>query len=782
MRGMIPAGTGSWQKSMPFSAHSGTMFSLVLPPLHEHMSSFYTTDALAERLGTLIEALPDAIFFKDGEGRWRVVNAAGLRLFGLAGQDWEGKTDRELGALHPALAEAFEACHRDDEAAWAQRTRHDTLEEVPDPDTAELHTFEVTKIPLFYGNGERRGLVVIGRDITARKRMEENELRQRTSLRHLNEIAALSHLPLAEQFKQALMVGAAHLGLEFGIVSHIVEDTYHIVSQVSPPDTLQDGQTFPFGQTYCSMTIARNDVLAIDDMGHSPHMGHPCYQAFQLEAYIGAPIRLDGEIYGTVNFSSPHPYRRPFDEGDKEFVQLLARWVESAMERSRVERQLIDSELQLRTIIEYEPECVKMLAADGTLLQMNRAGLNMIDADAPEQVIGKSVIDIVTPEFRKPFRALTKQVFEGQPGRLEFQIRSLKGVHRWLETNAVPLTDSQGDIVSLLGVTRDISERKQAETALRESEKRFRDTLEYAPIGMSITSLGGHIILANRALCHLLGYDKATLETMAFRDFTHPEDLAQSAANMERVLAGEIDSYQMEKRYLHKNGQAVWVQLTASLLKDTEGAPINFIAQVEDISERKRDQEQIRQLAYYDTLTNLPNRRLLMDRFNQALSQAKRFQRSLAVMFIDLDRFKAINDQLGHDIGDELLKVVAARLNTCVRTGDTVSRQGGDEFIVILTEIKHPEDAERVARKILDALALSVAVGEHRLHITTSIGIAVFPVDGTEDARELMKKADMAMYEAKDAGRNQYRLCCCPTGYEGARCVHGGGNGPSGQA
>lgn len=722
------------------------------------MSSFHTPNELAERLGTLIEALPDAVFFKDGEGRWQVVNAAGLRLFRLTGQDWKGKTDLELGRIHPALADAFNACQRDDEAAWKQRTRHDTLEEVPDPDTGEMLTFEVTKIPLFHGNGERRGLVVIGRDVTARKRMEANELRQRTSLRHLSKIAALSHLPLAEQFRRALEVGAAHLGLEFGIISHIEGDTYHVVSQVSPPDTLQDGQTFPFGQTYCSMTIAINDVLAIEDMGHSPHMGHPCYQTFQLETYIGAPIRVGGEVYGTVNFSSPQPYRRPFDEGDREFVQLLARWAESAMERSRVERQLMESELQLRTIIENEPECVKMLAADGTLLQMNRAGLNMIDADAPEQVIGKSIADVIMPAYRKPFRALIRQVFAGKSGRLEFQIRSLKGAYRWLETNAVPLADSRGEIVSLLSVTRDISERKQAETALRESEKRFRDTLEFAPIGMSITSLDGHIILANHALCRILGYDKDALETMAFRDFTHPDDMEPSANNMRRVLAGEIDSYQMEKRYVHKNGQTVWVQLTASLLKNTEGAPLNFIAQVEDISARKRDQEQIRQLAYYDTLTNLPNRRLLRDRLNQALSQAKRFRRSLAVMFIDLDRFKAINDQLGHDIGDELLKVVADRLSTCVRTGDTVSRQGGDEFVIVLTEIKHPGDAERVARKILDALALPIPVEEHQLRITTSIGIAVLAVDGTEDARTLMKKADIAMYEAKEAGRNQYRL------------------------
>lgn len=735
------------------------------------MSHFNTTDELAERLVTLIEALPDAIFFKDGEGRWRIVNSAGLRLFRLSDQDWEGRTDQELGRIQPELTAYFDTCQRDDEMAWELGRRYDSLEQVPDPDTGEMRVYEVSKIPLFHANGGRRGLVVIGHDITERKRIEAYEQRLRTSLRLLGEITALSHLSLAEQFRQALAVGVAHLGLEFGIISHIVDDTYHIVSQVSPPDTLREGQTFPLGMTYCSITIAQDGVLTIEDMGKSPHVGHPCYRTFQLEAYIGAPIRLDGEVYGTVNFSSARPFPRHFDEGDREFVQLLARWAESALERSRVERQLIESEVQLRTIIEYEPECVKTLDAEGRLLKINRAGLDMLDADFPAQVIGTPIIDVVTPEYRERYRAMNARVFDGHPGQLEFEIDSLKGVRRWLETKAVPMVDSEGDVVSLLSVTRDISERKHAEAALRESEKRFRDTLEYAPIGMSITDLDGRILMANRALCRLLGHDKSALENKFFRDFTHPDDLAKSSADMERVLAGEIDTYQLEKRYLHKDGRTVWVQLTASLLRNTEGAPLNFIAQVEDISDRKRDQERIHQLAYYDSLTNLPNRRLLLDRFNHALTQARRFQRSLAVMFIDLDRFKAINDQLGHDIGDELLKVVATRLGGCVRAGDTVSRQGGDEFIVLLPEINASSDAALVAVKILASLARPIEVGEHQLHITTSIGIAIRPDDGAEDARDLMKKADMAMYAAKEAGRNQYRFCNCPTGLASARCV-----------
>jgi diguanylate cyclase (GGDEF)-like protein len=177
-----------------------------------------------------------------------------------------------------------------------------------------------------------------------------------------------------------------------------------------------------------------------------------------------------------------------------------------------------------------------------------------------------------------------------------------------------------------------------------------------------------------------------------------------------------------------------------------------------DITERKQMENQIFNLAYFDPLTNLPNRRMLLDRLAHALSQAKHHQRSLAIMFLDLDNFKKINDTLGHDVGDELLKAVAVRLNTCIRTGDTVSRQGGDEFIIVLSEITHPDDAALVADKIIKVINNPVRIADSTLNVTTSIGIAVYPINGGDDTLELMKKADKAMYAAKQAGRNSYKF------------------------
>ena len=301
-----------------------------------------------------------------------------------------------------------------------------------------------------------------------------------------------------------------------------------------------------------------------------------------------------------------------------------------------------------------------------------------------------------------------------------------------------------------------LREREQADEALRESEETFRTILDNAPIGMAVVSLEGYFVLVNLALCSIVGYTKEELERRTFQEITHPDDLNADLANLQHLVDGGSNSYRMEKRYLHKDGHVVWVQLTVTAQRDACGHPITFIAQIEDISDRKIQRERIHQLAYYDALTELPNRRLLKDRLKQALNQAKRFERSLAVMFLDLDRFKEVNDSLGHDAGDELLKIVSGRLVACVRGVDTVSRQGGDEFIIVLEEIADPQDAAVVARKVIDAVNEPIDLQGHIVRITTSIGIAVYPVNGREDARTLMKHADKAMYQAKEMGRNGF--------------------------
>ena len=434
-------------------------------------------------------------------------------------------------------------------------------------------------------------------------------------------------------------------------------------------------------------------------------------------------------------------------------------------ERKQAEQKLAESELRLQTIIENEPECVKLVAADGTLLQMNRAGLDMIDADSADQVIGKKVQGIIVQEYRKDFMALTQRVFEGESGNMEFEICGLKGTHRWLDTHAVPLRDPQGRVTALLSVTRNITERKQAEQALRIAATAFE-----SQEGMMVTDANQVILRVNHAFTELTGYS-------AEEAVGEPASLLKSGRqdqefyrNMGACLS-EAGIWQGEILNRRKNGEIYPAWLVITAVKNSGGAITHYVGAFSDITQRKEAEERIRNLAFYDPLTQLPNRRLLLDRLGQALAGSARNQRHGALMFLDLDHFKTLNDTRGHDVGDLLLVEVARRLQTCVRDGDSVARLGGDEFVIMLEGLDAEEtlaaaQAEAVAEKIRAAInqpyTLRRSDGQegkdaNEYHCTSSIGISLF-LDHEKKLDELLKYADVAMYEAKGAGRDTIRF------------------------
>jgi len=239
-------------------------------------------------------------------------------------------------------------------------------------------------------------------------------------------------------------------------------------------------------------------------------------------------------------------------------------------------------------------------------------------------------------------------------------------------------------------------------------------------------------------------------------EFIHPRD-AEEVRQISRLIT---DTHPMTFSYRvrRKNGELTWFETTSRALREAGSAQVTEIVSVSrDISERKRVEEEIEHQAYHDALTGLPNRRLFRDRLTVALAHARRLKLPLAVMFLDLDRFKYVNDTLGHSLGDELLKAVGTRLRMSLREEDSVARMGGDEFTVLLTNLGDPADAAKIAHKVLDIVAQPMHIEGHDLFITTSIGIACFPNDG-ENAEILLKNADHAMYRAKDAGRNSVQL------------------------
>jgi diguanylate cyclase (GGDEF)-like protein/PAS domain S-box-containing protein len=314
-------------------------------------------------------------------------------------------------------------------------------------------------------------------------------------------------------------------------------------------------------------------------------------------------------------------------------------------------------------------------------------------------------------------------------------------------------TTLDGDSLLLL-IARDSTERRLAQARLRESEQRFRLTFSQAAVGIGQLNADGTLQRANRKLRDILGYPERALRSLPLPAIVHPDDGALVQEMTRSLRGGTIRDAARELRCRHRQGHYVWINLTMSSMRDGAGE-FKFIVVVEDISQRKQVERELLHLACHDVLTGLPNRKLLRDRLDQAVLDAGREQGALAVLFIDLDRFKNVNDSLGHGAGDSVLIEVAQRLRRSVRGADVVARHGGDEFVVLLTGLAHEDDAAGAARHILDTLAQPFMLQGQELFPACSIGVSLYPRDGGDSAA-LLKNADTAMYRAKESGRNQF--------------------------
>jgi len=305
---------------------------------------------------------------------------------------------------------------------------------------------------------------------------------------------------------------------------------------------------------------------------------------------------------------------------------------------------------------------------------------------------------------------------------------------------------------------RNIETAERHVAALQESEERFRSAFDYAAIGMALVSPEGRWLQVNRSLCEIIGYTEAELLGMSFQEISHPDDRDVVLGRVEQLLAGEVPTYQTEKRYFHKEGHEVWIYLSISRVGDARHGLPRLIFQIQDITDRKTAEQQLLHDAFHDTLTGLPNRALFADRLKLTLARAKRVgAHQFAVLFLDLDRFKVINDSLGHMIGDQLLVGIARRLETCLRPGDTVARLGGDEFTVLLEDINDIKEAVSVAKRVEKELSLPFNLGGHEVFTTVSIGIAPSTI-GYERPEDVLRDADTAMYRAKSLGKSRHEV------------------------
>jgi diguanylate cyclase (GGDEF)-like protein/PAS domain S-box-containing protein len=601
-------------------------------------------------------------------------------------------------------------------------------------------------------------LVAMAMDANERREAQE-ALRHRVELERL--IAAIStRFANAgdEEIDRAIVDALADVGTFIGVERcHIIlidEDglagrmTHEWSSQ---PDDVRSGiygdlstAAFPWWID----RMHRGEVIALttlDDLPPAAINERRMLERQGIRSAAFVPMLLKKQLVGSVGCSSLETTIQWTEEAVS-LLRIAGEILVSAVERRRAYSALKESERRHRMLFERNLAGVYRNTVDGRMLECN---------DAFAAILGYSSRDelLQVPASTLYFSAEQRQQFLNTV-REQGNVRGMEVCLRRKDGSAVWLIESvhlMGD--TLEGTVIDITDRKQTEDALRESEARYRLMAENSTDLIARTTPDGRFVYASDAIRSLLGFEPFEVIGSRIRDIIHREDRPRL-----RAIVPDERGHTFTYRAIRKDGSIVWFESTSRALFDDHGVMTEVISVSRDISERRRAEEQIEYQAYHDGLTGLPNRLLFRDRLTIALAHAKRQQSPLVLMFLDLDRFKIVNDTLGHSLGDELLRVTADRLRAVLREGDTIARMGGDEFTVLLTDLNDARDAARIAQKLLVTVGEPISVEGHELYVTTSIGIAVFPNDG-DTAELLLKNADSAMYRAKEAGRNSFRLC-----------------------
>ncbi|MBV8045851.1 MAG: sensor domain-containing diguanylate cyclase [Paludibacterium sp.] len=467
-------------------------------------------------------------------------------------------------------------------------------------------------------------------DVTELIEAETGRTRKLDRLTALADIMTLAESDRQRWLDEAMELGARTLGLELGMTSRIHDDTFVLLAH-NAPGILQYGQMWPLGQTYCSITVLTHDVQALSPFKDSEWGKHPCYQVFGYQSYIGAPLWVHGELYGTVSFCSKVLRPDGFDHNDKVFVKLLARWIGGVIERMNVEGRLRESHGELE-------EQVELLAMAEKVARLGHWRLDM--------------------QLRTLLLSEEAQGFLGLPTRPDWGLG---------EFEALIAADDRG------------AWRDQINACARDG----------AQIGL-------------------------------------------------------------ELRMINADGYTRWLSLRGMRLEQHDQHQLFGV--MLDITDTKQAQETILFQASHDSLTGLINRVLLFDRLGQEIRRCQRSDGHFAVLFIDLDYFKQINDRYGHEAGDRVLVQVAKRLVAALRKSDTVGRFGGDEFIAIVPGLNSGETAALLVRKILRRLEAPILFGRDELFISASIGISYYPSDAALP-QDLIRKADNDMYRVKESRR-----------------------------
>jgi len=396
----------------------------------------------------------------------------------------------------------------------------------------------------------------------------------------------------------------------------------------------------------------------------------------------------------------------------------------------------------------------------GQFLQVNHA-MCQLTGYSTDELLSLTVADITHPDDVADTHDIFRGAATGALSQFREEQRYLRadGGVVWASTNGTVVRSRDGNPAYVIAHVEDITARKQADHALADSEKRFRSVFFDAPIGVALVSLAadpGRYLQVNQAFCNIVGYRADELVTRRFTDITHPDDGAGTATFLAQLLDNSLDGVDREKRYFRPDGTVVWASIRASTIRGEHGRPLYALVHIEDITERRQAQEQLTYQALHDPLTGLGNRHLLMARLQHALDALDRAAGAVAVLYLDLDGFKAVNDRVGHDIGDRFLIEIGRHIQDAVRRPDTAVRLGGDEFVVVAVDISD-DSLLPIVERVKAAVTQSITIDADTFTVSASVGVVVTH-NSHDDPTDLLRAADLAMYHAKKDGRGRHQI------------------------
>ncbi|MEP6656939.1 MAG: EAL domain-containing protein, partial [Betaproteobacteria bacterium] len=503
------------------------------------------------------------------------------------------------------------------------------------------------------------------------------------------------------------------------------------------------------------------DPLQVAELRLRDVVGHGIYQSAQAmvsRALAGESTAFDRIVAGGDGTRRWMTIRLVPDPGANGEVHGAFVLMHDIHGLKQAQEALRVSEAELRLIMDNVPARVAYIDRGYHLRFLNRHNEDWL-GEGRKALTGRLLSDVVGESRTAQLRPLFEQVLAGEVVSTEQLLAQPHGDPRWESVHLAPNRDAEGQVMGIYAVHTDVHEQKRNEEALRRANWMLSSHINNTPLAVLEWDREFRLVRWSPQAQNIFGWTVEEVLGMPLTDnlLVHKEHLEQMTSLVEQLTTGREPRATGLMRNHRKDGTTIWCEWYHSCLLDNEGRLASILSFVQDVSSRIQAEERLQIMATRDVLTGLPNRLLLHERLAQAIALAKRSNRRVGVLFIDLDRFKNVNDTLGHRIGDELLKHVTRALSAAVRESDLLARLGGDEFMVIVEDIEDPAILGRIAQKLLDAVAQPFVIEDNEIDVTSSIGISVYP-DDSDDPEELLKHADVAMYRSKELGRNTYQF------------------------